>query len=219
MRPGHRSGVPAAWLLAAGAAALAAAGTAATVSHAAQREDGAAEATATFAGGCFWCMEGPFEALPGVRAVIAGYTGGSTPNPTYAQVSSGTTGHAEAVQVTYDPARVSYEQLLEAFWRNIDPTTPNRQFSDIGTQYRTAIFYHTEEQRRHALASAEQLAGSGTFSQPIVTEIVPAGAFYPAEDDHQDYYKKHPLRYQLYRAGSGREGFLRRTWGAGGHRH
>jgi methionine-S-sulfoxide reductase len=171
------------------------------------------EAIATFAGGCFWCMEPPFEQLEGVRSVTAGYAGGTGPKPTYEEVSSGATGYLEAVQVAYDPATVTYQQLLDAFWRNVDPTQADGQFADQGRQYRTAIFYHTEEQQRLALASKEQLARSGTFDKPIVTEILPATAFYPAEEDHQDYYKKHPLRYKLYRIGSGREGFLKRTWG------
>ena len=169
--------------------------------------------TATFAGGCFWCMEAPFEQLDGVKAVVSGYTGGTTTNPTYEDVSSGATGHAEAVQITYDPSKISYEKLLEVFWRNVDPTTPNAQFADHGTQYRTAIFYHTDEQRHLADASKQQLEHSRKFSAPIVTEIVPASEFYPAEDYHQDYYKKNPLRYNLYRSGSGRDAYLRKTWG------
>ena len=174
-------------------------------------------AYATFAGGCFWCMEGPFEQLPGVVSVTSGYTGGTTPNPTYEQVSSGTTGYAESVQIVYDPSQISYERFLEVFWRNIDPTTPNQQFADKGTQYRTAIFYHTEGQHQLALASKEQLSRSGTFDHPIVTEIVPASTFYPAEEYHQDYYKKNPLRYHLYRLGSGRDAYLKKTWGSQGH--
>lgn len=169
--------------------------------------------TATFAGGCFWCMEPPFEHLAGVQAVISGYTGGTKLNPTYEEVCSGTTGHAEAVQVAYDPAHVTYAQLLEVFWRNVDPTTPNQQFADRGTQYRTAVFTHSEEQRRLAEESKQRLEQSGKFERPIVTEIVPASTFYPAEEHHQDYSKKHPLHYKLYRLGSGREGYLRRTWG------
>lgn len=172
---------------------------------------------ATFAGGCFWCMEGPFEQLEGVVSVTAGYTGGTTPNPTYEAVSAGTTGHAEAVQIVYEPAKVSYETLLEVFWRNIDPTQADGQFADHGRQYRTAVFYHTQEQKRLAEASKAQLAASGKFDQPLVTEIAPASSFYPAEDYHQDYYKKNPLRYQLYRTGSGREGYLKKTWGAQPH--
>jgi len=169
--------------------------------------------TATFAGGCFWCMEPPFEHVSGVHAVISGYTGGAKPNPAYDEVCSGTTGHAEAVQVTYDPSRVTYAQLLDVFWRNIDPTTPNQQFADRGTQYRTAVFTHTEEQQRLAQESKRRLEQSGKFERSLVTEIVPASTFYPAEEHHQDYSRKHPLHYKLYRLGSGREGYLRRTWG------
>ena len=170
--------------------------------------------TATFAGGCFWCMQPPFDRTPGVLSTTVGYTGGTTLNPTYEEVCSGRTGHAEAIQVTYDPARVSYEQLLEVFWHNINPTTPNRQFADHGTQYRTTIFYHTEGQRQAALASKAALERSGRFSTPIVTELVPASAFYPAEAIHQGYSRKNPLRYRLYRMGSGRDAYLKRTWSA-----
>lgn len=173
--------------------------------------------TATFAGGCFWCMEPPFEKLPGVISVTSGYTGGVEPNPTYEQVSSGKTGHAESVQVVYDPSKVTYAQLLEAFWHNIDPTTPDQQFADHGHQYRTAIFYHSDEQRKLAEASKQAIERSGKFAKPIVTEITPAGSFYPAEDYHQDYYKKNPLRYTLYRAGSGRDGYIKKTWGGASH--
>lgn len=172
--------------------------------------------TATFAGGCFWCMEAPFEQLDGVLSVTSGYTGGATSDPTYEAVSSGATGHAEAVQVVYDPSRISYEKLLEVFWRNIDPTQADGQFADRGSQYRTAIFYHTEEQKRLAEASRQQLAASGKFKDPIVTELVPASTFYPAEDYHQDYYRKNPLRYHLYKIGSGRAGYLKRVWGGEG---
>ena len=168
---------------------------------------------ATFAGGCFWCMEGPFEALEGVRSVTAGYTGGTNVNPTYEEVSSGATGHAESIQIVYDPSTVSYQRLLDVFWRQIDPTTPNQQFADHGTQYRTAIFYHTDAQRRLAEASKQALAVSGKFDRPLVTEIVPASRFYPAENYHQDYYKKNPLRYKLYRMGSGRDAYLKKVWG------
>lgn len=174
---------------------------------------GSAAETATVAGGCFWCMEPPFEKLDGVRSVIAGYTGGAKVNPTYQEVSSGATGHAEAVQIVFDPSKVTYAQLLDVFWMNVDPTTPNAQFADKGSQYRTAIFCHSEEQRRLAEASKERLARSGKFDKPLVTEIVPASAFYPAEEYHQDYYKKNTVHYKLYRAGSGREGFLKRLWG------
>jgi len=169
--------------------------------------------TATFAGGCFWCMEPAFEALEGIHSVAAGYTGGTTPNPTYKEVSSGATGHVEAVQIVYDPAKVMYEQLLQIFWENIDPTQADGQFADHGPQYRTVIFYATDEQKRLAEASKATLASSGKFAQPIVTEIVPALPFYPAEDYHQDYAKKNPLRYKLYKTGSGREGYLKKTWG------
>lgn len=168
---------------------------------------------ATFAGGCFWCMEPPFEKLPGVTSVTSGYMGGAAPNPTYEDVSSGATGYLEVVQVVFDPSQVSYETLLETFWRNIDPTQTDGQFADKGQQYHTAIFYHTERQQQLAEASKRALAQSGTFSQPLVTDIRPASPFYPAEAYHQDYYKKNPVHYQLYRAGSGREGFLKRTWG------
>lgn len=169
--------------------------------------------TAIFAGGCFWCMEPAFEALEGIRSVAAGYTGGTSPNPTYEDVSSGATGHVEAVQIVYDPSKVTYEQLLDIFWQNIDPTQADGQFADRGSQYRTAIFYSTQEQQRLAEASKAALAASGKFTQPIVTEIVPAAPFYPAEDYHQEYYKKNPLRYKLYKAGSGRQEFLKKTWG------
>ena len=176
-------------------------------------------AVATFAGGCFWCMEPPFDKLPGVDATISGYTGGRTANPTYEQVSSGSTGHAESVDVIYDPAKISYEKLLEVYWVNIDPTTKDRQFCDSGTQYRTAIFYHDEAQRKAAEASKAALERSKPFAQPIVTQIVMAGAFTPAEDYHQDYYKKNPVRYNFYRTGCGRDARLKQLWGdkAGGH--
>ena len=168
---------------------------------------------ATFAGGCFWCMEGPFEALDGVLSVTAGYIGGTKEHPTYEEVSAGITGHAESIQIVYDPSKVSYQQLLDVFWRQIDPTTPNQQFADHGTQYRTAIFYHNEAQQRLAEASKQALTASGKFAHPLVTEIVPASRFYPAEDYHQDYYKKSPLRYKLYRIGSGRDAYLKKAWG------
>jgi peptide methionine sulfoxide reductase msrA/msrB len=169
-------------------------------------------ARATFAGGCFWCMEPAFEKLDGVSAVVAGYTGGEG-RPTYAEVSSGRTGHAEAVEVRYDPARVDYADLLEVFWRQIDPTDAGGQFADRGPQYGTAIFYHDEAQKELAERSRAALQASGRFDRPIVTQIVAAGPFYPAEEYHQDFYKKDPRRYQEYRRGSGREGFLERTWG------
>ena len=169
---------------------------------------------ATFAGGCFWCMEPPFEGKKGVVDVVAGYTGGHVVNPTYEQVCTGETGHAEAVQITFDPDQVTYQELLEIFWRNIDPTTEDAQFADQGTQYRTSIFYHSEEQKKLAQASKEKLAASGKFKSPIVTEIVPAGTFYRAEEYHQDYFKKQPFRYKNYSVGSGRAGFLKKTWDA-----
>jgi methionine-S-sulfoxide reductase len=168
---------------------------------------------ATFAGGCFWCMEAPFEKLDGVIAVISGYTGGHTEKPTYEEVSSGRSGHAEAVEVQYDPSRITYAKLLDVFWRNIDPTTRDRQFVDTGSQYRTAIFYHNEEQKRLAEESKRTLDASGRFGKPIVTEIVPAGKFYPAEEYHQDYYKKSSGRYKFYRFNSGRDQYLDRIWG------
>jgi methionine-S-sulfoxide reductase len=173
---------------------------------------------ATFAGGCFWCMEPPFDVLPGVISTTAGYTGGAERNPTYKEVSSGKTGHCEAVEIVYDPARIGYAQLLDVFWRNIDPTTPNRQFVDVGPQYRTAVFYHGEEQKRLAEASRKQLEASGRFGEPIVTGITPASAFYPGEEYHQDYYKKNPVRYNFYRWGSGRDEYLDKIWGKDRHR-
>jgi methionine-S-sulfoxide reductase len=168
---------------------------------------------ATFAGGCFWCMEPPFDKLDGVLSTTSGYMGGAEENPTYQEVSAGSTGHAEAVQVRYDPSKVSYEKLLEVFWMQIDPTTPNRQFVDVGRQYRTAIFYHDEEQRRLAEESKTKLDKSGRHEGPIVTEIVPTGIFWPAEDYHQDYYKKNPIRYKFYRFNSGRDQYLKKVWG------
>jgi peptide-methionine (S)-S-oxide reductase len=170
-------------------------------------------AQATFAGGCFWCMEPPFDALPGVIATTSGYIGGHKPNPSYEEVSSGVTGHAEAVQVVYDSTRISYAELLEVFWRNIDPLTPNRQFCDAGSQYRSAIFYHNNEQRRLAEASKQRLEQSGRFDRPIVTAIVPASEFYQAEEYHQDFYKKNPIRYKTYRLGCGRDRRLKELWG------
>jgi peptide-methionine (S)-S-oxide reductase len=170
-------------------------------------------AIATFAGGCFWCMEPPFDELDGVISTTSGYTGGHKQNPTYEEVSTGTTGHTEAVQVAYDPKRVTYERLLEVFWRNIDPVTANAQFCDHGTQYRSGIFTHDPTQRRLADESKRALEASGRFKTPIVTEIVAAGPFYPAEEYHQDYYKKNPVRYKFYRAGCGRDRRLAELWG------
>ncbi len=168
---------------------------------------------ATFAGGCFWCMEAPFDKLPGVISVMPGYTGGHVKDPTYEQVSSGTTGHTEAVQIVYDPARIGYDKLLEIFWRNIDPTVRNRQFCDVGSQYRTGIFYHGEEQRLLALKSKEALERSKPFQGAIVTEVTEAGAFYPAEEYHRQYYKKNPVRYRYYRSACGRDNRLKELWG------
>jgi peptide-methionine (S)-S-oxide reductase len=170
-------------------------------------------AVATFAGGCFWCMEPPYDKLPGVTATISGYTGGRTANPTYEEVSAGTTGHTEAVQVIYDPKKVSYEKLLEVFWVNIDPTVKDRQFCDTGTQYRTGIFYHDEAQRKAAEASRAALERARPFKEPIVTPIEMAGAFYRAEEYHQDYYRKNPVRYDFYRKGCGRDARLKQLWG------
>jgi peptide-methionine (S)-S-oxide reductase len=168
---------------------------------------------ATFAGGCFWCMEAPFDKLPGVVSVTAGYTGGQVKNPTYEEVSAGGTGHAEAVQVVYDPAKIGYDRLLDIFWRNIDPTVKDRQFCDAGNQYRSAIFYHSEEQHARALRSRSVLEKSKPFAAPVVTEIVPAGEFYPAEEYHQHYYKKNPIRYNYYRTSCGRDRRLKELWG------
>lgn len=170
-------------------------------------------ATATFAGGCFWCMEGPFDALPGVVATTAGYTGGTATKPTYEQVSAGGTGHAEAVQVVYDPARVSYEQLLDVFWHNIDPTVADQQFCDHGNQYRSAIFYHSEAQKQAAEVSRDALATQPAVAGGIKTQIVAAGPFYVAEDYHQDYYVKNPVRYKFYRYNCGRDQRLQALWG------
>ena len=168
---------------------------------------------ATFAGGCFWCLESDFKKFEGVIEAVSGYIGGDTENPTYQEVSLGGTGHAEAVQVHYDPAKISYPELLDIFWRHVDPTDAGGQFVDRGSQYRPAIFYHDEEQKRLAEASKQALEQSGTFDKPVVTEIVEFTRFYPAEDYHQDYYKKEVLRYKLYRQHSGRDQFLTKIWG------
>ena len=170
---------------------------------------------ATFAGGCFWCSEADFEKVPGVVKVVSGYTGGNVPNPTYKQVCAGKTGHIEAVQVFYDPSTASYESLLEIFWTHVDPTDPLGQFADRGPQYRSAIFYHDEDQKRLAEYSKEALSKSGIFDKPIVTDIRTFEVFYPAEDYHQNYYKTCSIQYQMYRAGSGRDGFLKGIWGDG----
>ncbi|URN95114.1 MAG: peptide-methionine (S)-S-oxide reductase MsrA [Candidatus Pristimantibacillus lignocellulolyticus] len=167
---------------------------------------------ATFAGGCFWCMVTPFDQIPGVIKVTSGYTGGHTENPTYEEVCSDTTGHVEAVQIEYDPTLLSYEKLLEMYWQQIDPTDIEGQFNDKGHSYRTFIFYHSEEQQKLAEASKAELAASGRFAKPIVTEIVEADDFYEAEEYHQDYYKKNPFRYKMYAKGSGRESFIKQHW-------
>jgi peptide methionine sulfoxide reductase msrA/msrB len=167
---------------------------------------------ATFAGGCFWCMVKPFEEMPGIIRVVSGYTGGHKENPTYKEVCSEQTGHYEAVQITYDPALFPYAELLELYWQQVDPTDPGGQFHDRGDSYRTAIFYHNDEQKRMAEASKQALAESGRFDKPIVTEVIPASTFYPAEEYHQGYHKKNPFRYQMYRLGSGRDAFIKQAW-------
>jgi peptide-methionine (S)-S-oxide reductase len=176
-------------------------------------------ATAIFAGGCFWCVESDFDKVPGVLSTVSGYTGGQTTNPTYELVSAGGTGHAEAVKVVYDPARVTYDQLLNVFWRNVDPVTANAQFCDHGNQYRSAIFVGSKEEKSLAEVSKAALQASGRLNKPIVTEIVAASTFYPAEEYHQDYYIKNPLKYKFYRTTCGRDARLRELWGneAGGH--
>lgn len=170
-------------------------------------------AKATFAGGCFWCMEGPFDAVDGVVSTTVGYTGGAKEAPSYEEVSSGTTGHAESIEVVYDPRKVSYEKLLDVFWHNVDPLTKDGQFCDFGSQYRTAIFYHDDAQKQAAEASKKKLEASGKFGKPIVTQIVKAGTFWAAEDYHQDYYEKNPVRYKFYRWNCGRDQKLEELWG------
>ncbi len=171
-----------------------------------------AAATAIFAGGCFWCLEADFDKLPGVLATESGYTGGKTPNPSYHQVSAGGTGHAEAVRVSYDPVKVSYQQLVDYFWHHIDPTVKDRQFCDVGAQYRSAIFWQNDSERKIAEASRDALVKSGRFAQ-MYTEIVAASAFYPAEEYHQDYYLKNPIRYAYYRRACGRDARVHEIWG------
>jgi peptide-methionine (S)-S-oxide reductase len=168
---------------------------------------------ATFAGGCFWCMQHPFDELPGVISTTVGYTGGKEENPKYTQVSAGNTGHAEAVQVLFDPNVIGYDQLLDIYWRNTDPTTPNRQFCDVGSQYRPAIFYHDENQRKLAEASKVSLGQSKSFPEGIITEITPAGTFWAGEEYHQNYYINNPIRYKYYRFGCGRDHRLKQLWG------
>jgi peptide methionine sulfoxide reductase msrA/msrB len=168
--------------------------------------------TAVFGGGCFWCMEPPFEQLEGVVDVMAGYSGGEEENPTYEQVSSGRTGHIESVRVVYDPEKISFKELLDTFWRYVDPTDPGGQFADRGEHYKTAIFYNNDEEKKIAEQSRKELEASGIFNRPIATALRPAQPFYPAEEYHQDYYKKNVLHYEAYKVGSGRAGFLERTW-------
>jgi len=177
----------------------------------------AERSVATFAGGCFWCMEGPFADLPGVLSVTSGYTGGQKKNPTYEEVSSGTTGHAESIQVIYDPTKLTYEHLLDVFWHNIDPLSGYGQFCDHGTQYRSAIFYLSEAQRLAAEESKRKLEENPKFAGKILTQIVPATAFYPAEEYHQHFYRKNPIRYHEYRQGCGRDRRLKELWGTGSH--
>ncbi len=174
---------------------------------------GMKEEKAVFAGGCFWCVESTLEKVPGVIKVLSGYTGGAKANPTYEEVSDGGSGHVEAIEITYDPEKVPYETLLDAFWREIDPTDNGGQFADRGSQYKTAIFYVNETQKNIAEDSKKKLQNSGHFDTPIVTPILPAVAFYPAEEHHQNYAKKNPGHYKMYRYGSGREPFLKRFWG------
>ena len=169
---------------------------------------------ATFAGGCFWCMQPPFQQIDGVTGVVAGYSGGTKPNPSYEEVSSGTTGHLEAVQVTYDPEQISFERLLDVFWTQIDPTDAEGQFADKGSQYKTAIFYNDEEQKHVAEISRKHLDDSGKFKKPVATEILPYRNFYPAEEYHQNYAKKKPREYEVYKTYSGRKAFIDRVWGS-----
>lgn len=173
--------------------------------------------TATFAGGCFWCMEPPFDNVEGVVSTTSGYTGGHKKDPTYKEVSHGGTGHAEAVQIVYDPKKVSYTELLNIFWRNVDPTNAHGQFCDSGDQYRSEIFYYNEEQRRLAVASEQDLEKQKPFAASVVTRITPATAFYPAEEYHQDYYQKNPIRYKYYRFSCGRDQRLQELWGRNSH--
>ncbi len=199
----RRLGLPAALL------ALLAAGNAQAQSGSAA----AATAKATFAGGCFWCVEEVYEEVDGVISATSGYVGGKVANPTYEQVSGGGTGHAEAVELIYDPAKVSYERLLQLFWRNIDPVAVDRQFCDAGSQYRAAIFYHDDTQRKLAEASKQAVVDSKRFDEPITTEIARATEFYPAEEYHQDYYRKNPVRYKFYKWNCGRAQRLQEAWG------
>lgn len=180
-----------------------------------ENNDAQAKQTAIFAGGCFWCMEPVFDKMPGVLSVMPGYTGGTTSNPSYQEVCTGETGHVEAVRIVFDPARVSYRELLRVFWRNIDPTTKNRQFCDYGSQYQTAVFYADEEQRREAEESREEAQRENLLGAAVVTEILPASEFYPAEEFHRQYYRKEPYHYQRYHDGCGRNWRLKELWGGG----
>ena len=198
-------------------------GTALAAQAAAPGDDSTAavakgEAVATFAGGCFWCVEADFDKVPGVVRTVSGYTGGPVKNPTYEKVSAGGTGHREAVRIFYDPKKVSYGKLLDIFWRSVDPTDAGGQFCDRGRSYETAIFANSPAQRRLAEASQRKLKESGVLKKPIVTPIETAGAFYPAEDYHQDYYKKSPLRYRLYRFSCRRDARVREVWGKDAYR-
>jgi peptide-methionine (S)-S-oxide reductase len=186
---------------------------AAIAGHTSAQAPAATLGKATFAGGCFWCVEADFDKVDGVVSTTSGYIGGRLPKPTYAQVSAGTTGHTEAVEIVFDPRRVSYEQLLETYWVSVDPTVGDRQFCDIGSQYRPAIFVHDEAQRRAAEASKAKATREKPFREPIVVPIETASTFYPAEDYHQDYYRKNPIRYRHYRSGCGRDARLRQLWG------
>ena len=184
--------------------------------QAAAQTPAAGTAKATFAGGCFWCVESDFDKVPGVLSTTSGYIGGTVVNPTYNQVSAKTTGHAEAVEIVFDPAKVSYEQLLGVYWRSIDPTVVDRQFCDVGSPYRTAIFAHGPQQLAAAQVSKAALEKNKPFREAIVTPVLPASAFYPAEDYHQDYYKKNPVRYSYYRTSCGRDARLKELWGKAG---
>ncbi len=174
---------------------------------------------AAFAGGCFWCMQRPYDNLPGVVSTTVGYTGGAKANPTYHEVGAGGSGHLESIEIVFDPKKVSYEKLLDVFWHNVDPTNPNGQFCDNGTQYRTAIFFENDAQRAAAEASKKALAASGILKKPIVTEILKAGTFWKAEEYHQSYYKKNPIRYNFYRSGCGRDARLKEIWGDAAPKH
>ena len=183
------------------------------MSQKSQATSALSQAKATFAGGCFWCMEEAFEEIQGVASAVSGYTGGQLENPTYEQVSAGGTGHTESIEVTFDPSKVTYKELLDVFWRNVDPTTPNAQFCDHGNQYRTAIFYHDEKQKQLIEESKQRIESSKTFPESIVTEIAPTSEFYTAEEYHQDFYTKNPIRYKYYKWNCGRAKRLEQLWG------